>query len=71
LITLSGTGGGKHRKELGNKSIYKWLVQNNFPSGFQTLCYNCNFAKGSKKCCPVHGETKEIADVDDKLLGGR
>lgn len=34
-------GGEKHRKEIGRK-INRWLVKNNFPTGFQLLCYNCN-----------------------------
>ena len=33
--------GGKHRKSV-NGRIYYWLKKNNFPPGFQTLCYNCN-----------------------------
>ena len=39
------TGGGtKHVKSLA-KNFYDWLVVNGFPSGFQTLCYNCNVGK--------------------------
>lgn len=37
--------GGTHRREIGLRSIYGWLVANNFPAGFQTLCFNCNMAK--------------------------
>lgn len=37
-------GGTKHRKEIGKKS-YVWLYQNNFPDGYQTLCFNCNWGK--------------------------
>lgn len=37
--------GSKHRKEIGS-TIYRWLIRNNMPEGFQTLCYNCNSAKG-------------------------
>lgn len=37
--------GAKHRKEIGSLNIYKWLTQNDYPEGFQTLCHNCNFAK--------------------------
>ena len=41
-------GGGKHRKKLfgvDGKSIYYWLIENNFPEGYQTLCMNCQFIK--------------------------
>ena len=36
--------GAKHRKEIGrgNYGIYKWLKDNNYPSNFRILCFNCN-----------------------------
>ena len=39
--------GAEHRKEKAGSgsNIYRWLIKNNFPEGFQTLCYNCNCAK--------------------------
>ena len=37
-------GGTKHRKETGMKTSV-WLFKNNFPDGFQTLCFNCNWGK--------------------------
>lgn len=43
--------GTQHRKKIGT-SIYKWLVQNNFPEGFQTLCWNCNWGKRLLGACP-------------------
>lgn len=33
-----------HRKKIGEK-INIWLYKNNFPEGFQTLCFNCNWGK--------------------------
>lgn len=41
-------GGKRHRAELGRKGGYKfyyWLRQQNFPTGYQTLCMNCQFVK--------------------------
>ena len=36
-------GGNKHAKEIGGRGkMYKWLRDNNFPSGFRILCANCN-----------------------------
>jgi len=32
--------------------LNQWLVTNNFPKGFQILCWNCNFAKGVFGNCP-------------------
>jgi hypothetical protein len=40
--------GNTHRKEIGKSSgigFYTWLKKNNFPEGFQTLCFNCNIAR--------------------------
>lgn len=43
--------GGKHRKELFGKRgyagyhFYQWLIKNNFPSGYQVLCFNCQWIK--------------------------
>ena len=47
-------GGTKHRKQIGGggTSLYLWLIKNNFPIGFQILCYNCNMAKGLYGKCP-------------------
>lgn len=34
-------GGNKHRKKI-KANLYDWLHRNNYPPGFQVLCYNCN-----------------------------
>lgn len=44
-------GGNKHRAEIKG-DFYRWLIDNNFPPGFQTLCHNCNMAKGLYGRCP-------------------
>ena len=48
------TGGGtKQRKELypysGGNGIYRWVKNNNFPSGFRVLCLNCNWKEHLRK----------------------
>jgi hypothetical protein len=35
--------------------LYRYLVKNNFPPGFQILCYNCNCSKGYYGSCPHTG----------------
>lgn len=50
-------GGNSHRRELSGKKamgdhLYRWLVKNDFPEGFQTLCFNCNHAKHVLGACP-------------------
>lgn len=38
--------GYKHRKTIGNGvHFYSWLIKNNYPEGYQTLCMNCQFVK--------------------------
>lgn len=42
-------GGSKQKKILGsNHQVWLWIIKNDFPDNFQTLCMNCNFAKGKK-----------------------
>jgi hypothetical protein len=26
--------------------LINWIIENNYPDGFQILCHNCNVAKG-------------------------
>lgn len=42
--------GAVHKKEIKRTALYPWLVRNGFPTGFQTLCYNCNCAKRFGPC---------------------
>ncbi len=45
--------GNKHRKTIkAGHDFYNWLIKNDFPQGFQTLCHNCNMAKGFYGYCP-------------------
>jgi hypothetical protein len=49
--------GAQHRKEVRIRAIYKWLQVNDYPEGFQILCYNCNIGKHRNKgVCPHHQE---------------
>lgn len=47
-------GGNKHRRELrigGGYKFYRWLIKNNFPPGFQSLCMNCQLSKSISGVC--------------------
>lgn len=45
--------GAEHRREIGRGSLYWWLRRNNYPPGFQILCFSCNFAKSKNGgVCP-------------------
>lgn len=63
FLTIDHTNndGGIHRKSIaptkglppGGGVIFRWLKKNNYPPGYQVMCYNCNMAKGTSRC-PVH-----------------
>lgn len=44
FLTLDHMDGGgvKHRKEVGASNLPNWLKKNDYPEGYQVLCYNCN-----------------------------
>jgi hypothetical protein len=43
----------------GGLEFYRWLIKNNYPEGYQTLCMNDQFIKKA--------ENKEIARGEQKL----
>ena len=48
-------GGNKQRKLTGYNSgdfIVNYIVRNNFPPEFQTLCMNCNWGRRNTGICP-------------------
>ena len=54
-------GGLKHRiEQFGNKTacdqLYRWLIKNGFPDGFQVLCRACNSSKAGGERCRLHHE---------------
>ena len=49
--------GAEHRREIGlagmgGYNFYRWLKKNNYPDGFQILCFNCNFRKRNEQLKP-------------------
>jgi len=61
-------GGHKHVKQFRSRSAYiSWFAKNNFPDGFQVLCYNCNCSKGYYGICP-HQEMKQLSQEVKKEL---
>ena len=45
-----------HRLHTGEQ-MYRWLIRNKFPKGFQILCMNCNWGKrGNDGVCPHSGK---------------
>lgn len=73
FLTLDhiAANGADHRRELkeryhqnapGGWFIYKWLIDNGFPVGYQTLCFNCNVGKHRSKVniCPHELARQEL-----------
>ena len=56
FLTIDHIDGRAHlsekEKELHSKGLNSWLKKNNYPDGFQILCFNCNMAKSDKGHCP-------------------
>jgi len=64
---VNGDGADQRRKlkkELGyfpgGNNLPYWLKKNNYPEGYQVLCYNCNFAKRQNKECPHKTKVQNI-----------
>jgi len=54
--------GNKQKKEIGartSQEFYCWLKENNYPDGFQVLCFNCNCGKGTYSVCPYDKDSFE------------
>jgi len=47
-----------HKKGLGGVAMYRYLRDNNYPSGYQVLCVNCNSAKSDSGICPHKRSSK-------------
>jgi len=64
--------GRKHRREIGvrGSDFYGWLKQNNYPKGFQVLCFNCNCGKGTYSVSPHDKEDFE-KEFEAKLKESR
>jgi hypothetical protein len=65
LLTLDHVeGNGKqHRKTAGSTlkgyGLYRWIIRNNFPPTFQTMCWNCNCGRAKNNgVCPHHTFTE-------------
>lgn len=54
FLTIDHINGGglKHMREIGKRNLWGWLRAQGFPDGYQTLCWNCNAAKGILGACP-------------------
>ncbi len=62
--------GAKHRREnkkISGSNLYRWLKDNNYPEGFQVLCWNCNACKGYfGECYHKNKDIKYKNETSDK-----
>jgi len=56
FLTIDHIEGREHlsktEKDQSGGQLYRWLKRNNYPEGYQVLCWNCNSAKGLLGECP-------------------
>ena len=56
-LTLDHKNGNNNKNHKGGWQTWEDLVKNNFPDGYQVLCFGCNISKGNRdKCMLNHGE---------------
>ena len=52
-INIDGrTNVSTKEKKLVSGALWKFVIKQKFPKGYQILCHNCNIAKGIGKFCP-------------------
>ena len=60
--------GNKHRRQNKIVDLARWLIRNNYPEGYQILCFNCNAGRSiNKGICP-HKDPIPISDVQNKFV---
>ena len=59
LDHIDGKAAMGHSPRMSGNRLRRWIVKNDFPPGFQVLCYNCNCAKGFYGQCPHQTPTEE------------
>lgn len=60
---IHGNGAEDREKGLSGHTLYQWLIENNFPDGYQLLCMGCNFAKRDNVECPHKKHEREMLAV--------
>ena len=69
LLTIDHVAGNgaAHRRSLDGRAkgsaLYRKLRQDGYPVGYQVLCFNCNFAKGTREQCPCREITETVAEA--------
>jgi hypothetical protein len=53
LDHLANDGRAHRRRCKGWQGVYRELVRDAFPAGYQVLCFNCNLARGAYGIVPT------------------
>ena len=69
LLTIDhiNGNGNQHRKEIGKKTgynFYSWLKKNNYPDGYQVLCWTCQFKKRILEMRPTNPTPRQIKNAE-------
>jgi hypothetical protein len=51
--------GAAHRREVGQKDVYRIVRQQGYPADYRLLCMNCNFARSRYGECPHERDRRE------------
>lgn len=58
FLTIDHVNGREKGDKKTGGTLQYWIKRNNFPKGFQVLCFNCNCAKGFFGECPHKREKR-------------
>lgn len=66
---IDGNGAEHRRQIFGNNrtcgyNFYRWLKRNNYPDGFQVLCFSCQYRKRLIEMRPKNPSSKQIARAE-------
>lgn len=65
---INDDGAVQRREHKIGKSIYKWIVDNNYPDDLRILCFNCNCGRQlNNGVCPHQEKAESVLPVLSEL----
>lgn len=68
VLTIDHINGGGNRQKktvgIAGNSFYRWLREQNYPEGYQVLCFNCNWIKRDENDECSYTKTSSKPDQD-------
>lgn len=68
FLTIDHINGKRNGDGRSGYRLYRYLIKNNFPEGYQVLCWNCNGAKRTQIECP-HETQRRLKIEQIKKIG--